>query len=752
MSASASASATGGEDAYRCPMCEGVSSPTPADCSHCGMALVADVARLSRDAPYVCPMHPEVRQDGPGDCPICGMDLVPEAVDVSPADDLELVAMRRRFFLASALALALLIVAMGPMLGLPVRDWIGEPAARWLEFALATPVVLWAGLPFFQRGWRSLATGNLNMFTLIALGTGTAYAYSSFALLAPGLLPPAFSGEAGPPLYFESAAVIIALVLLGQVLELGAHRRTSGALAELLSLSPPTARVVGTGGETEVPLASVSVGDVLRVLPGDRVPVDGEVLDGRSAVDESMISGEPIPVTKQKGDSVIGGTVNQIGSFSMHAARVGDETVLSQIVAMVALAQRSRAPVQRLVDRVAAVFVPTVVAVAVLAFGVWAWLGPDPALANALMVSVAVLIVACPCALGRATPMSLRVGMGRGANDGVLLKDAGVLEQLERVEVLVIDKTGTLTRGQPTLTEIEAARGRDEVELLRLAASLEQRSEHPLGRALIEAAQGQGLTLESPASFESQTGGGIAGSVGAIQLAIGSRKFLESRHVVALDGLDAKARTLEELGRSVVFVAQDGALAGVMAVSDPIKAGALEAVASLKARNVKIIMLSGDSTRAAAAVAAELGIDEVRGGMSPREKHDRVVALRQQGLVVAMAGDGINDAPALAAADVGIAMGTGTDVAMESAGVTLVKGDLRGIARALALGEGVMRNIRQNLFFAFVYNGLGVPLAAGVLYPTFGLLLNPMIAAAAMSLSSLCVIGNALRLRRLRLD
>jgi Cu+-exporting ATPase len=465
-----------------------------------------------------------------------------------------------------------------------------------------------------------------------------------------------------------------------------------------------------------------------------------------------MISGEPVPVAKRQGDSVIGGTVNQTGSFSMKAAHVGDETLLAQIVAMVADAQRSRAPVQQLVDRVAAVFVPTVVAVALLAFFAWAWLGPDPALANALMVSVAVLIVACPCALGLATPMSIMVGMGRGASEGVLLKDAAVLEQLAKVEVLVVDKTGTLTRGRPTLTEVEPALGRDESELLRLAASLEQQSEHPLGRALIEGAEGKGLRLDTPAHFESVTGGGIVGSVGAVQLAIGSQRFLQSRHIVALDALDAKARALEERGRSVVFIAQDGALAGIVAVSDPIKEGAFAAVASLRARSVRIIMLSGDSSGAASAVAAELGIEEVQGGMSPGEKHDRVVALREQGLVVAMAGDGINDAPALAAADVGIAMGTGTDVAMESAGVTLVKGDLRAITRALALGEGVMRNIRQSLFFAFVYNGLGVPLAAGVLYPTFGLLLNPMIAAAAMSLSSLCVIGNALRLRQLRLD
>ena len=660
--------------------------------------------------------------------------------------------MRRRFLVASILGLGVLTVAMGPMLGLPLHRWLGEGRARWLEFALATPVVLWAGALFFRRGWRSLATGNLNMFTLISLGTGAAYAYSVVALFAPGVLPPAFAADGPPPLYFESAAVIIALVLLGQVLELGAHRRTSGALRELLSLSPPTARVVRDCGEHEVPLAAVCAGDVLRVLPGEKIPVDGEVIEGQSTVDESMISGEPIPVGKRPGDGVIGGTVNQTGSFSLRALRVGEETVLSQIVAMVGEAQRSRAPVQRIVDRVAAIFVPAVMASALLAFAIWAWLGPEPALANALAVSVAVLIIACPCALGLATPMSIMVGMGRGAAGGVLLKDAEVLERMERVDVLVVDKTGTLTLGHPALIETLFVQSRTEAEFLRLAASLEQRSEHPLARAVVDGARAKGLELGAPSSFESITGGGIVGELAGVRMAIGSRRFLESRDVVGLDALDARASAHEDRGRSVIFAAFDGELAGVMVVADPIKEGASGAVAALRDLGVRIVMLSGDSRRAASAVAAELAIEEVEGEMTPADKHDRVLALQAEGWVVAMAGDGINDAPALAAADVGIAMGTGTDVAMESAGVTLVKGDLRAIARALVLGRGVMRNIRQNLFFAFVYNGLGIPLAAGVLYPAFGLLLNPMFAAAAMSLSSVSVIANSLRLRRLRLE
>jgi len=683
------------------------------------------------------------------------MDLVLASFDASVENDAEpaeLRDMRRRFAVASALGLGVLVVAMGPMVGLPLQRWLGVEASRWLEFALATPVVLWAGSPFFRRGWRSIVTRNLNMFTLIALGTGAAYGYSLLALLAPRLLPPSFSAGGPPPLYFESAAVIIALVLLGQVLELGAHRRTNGALRELLSLAPLTARIVRDCGEHDVPLASVVVGDVLRVLPGERIPVDGELLEGQSAVDESMISGESVPVGKHPGDEVIGGTMNQTGSFSMRAGRVGGETTLSQIVAMVAEAQRSRAPVQREVDRVAAIFVPAVILSSLLAFAVWSWVGPEPALANALAVSVAVLIIACPCALGLATPMSIMVGMGRGASEGVLLKDAEVLERIERIDVLVVDKTGTLTRGRPTLTETIAAPGRDEAPFLQLAASLEQRSEHPLARALIDGAEGQGLVLVAPASFESLTGAGILGEVAGVEVAVGSRRFLADRKVAALGLLDAQAGALEDRGRSVIFVALDGVLGGIMAVSDPIKDGASEAVASLRALGIRIIMLSGDSSRVAEAVAAELGIEEVEGESTPAAKHARIVALQAEGLVVAMAGDGINDAPALAAADVGIAMGTGTDVAMQSAGITLVKGDLRGIVRALTLGRGVMRNIRQNLFFAFVYNGLGIPLAAGVLYPVFGLLLNPMIAAAAMSLSSVSVIGNALRLRRLKLN
>jgi Cu+-exporting ATPase len=680
------------------------------------------------------------------------MDLV---LNVSAAEesDGELGSMRRRLIVAGVLSVPVLLIAMGPMVGLSLPVWIPKEASGWIEFALATPVVVWAGLPFFERGWRSIVTWQLNMFTLVALGTGTAYAYSVVVLFLPGLLPESFRvGGTSGGLYFEAASVIVALVLLGQVLELGAHRRTNTAIKSLLSLTPPTARLVTAAGEEEVALDRVEAGSVLRVLPGDKVPVDGVVVDGASAVDESMITGEPIPNSKGPGDVVIGGTVNQTGSFSMRAEHVGSETMLSQIVALVGEAQRSRAPVQKLVDQVAGFFVPAVVIVAIIAFFVWGFWGPPPGFGNGLVVAVAVLIVACPCALGLATPMSIMVGVGRGASEGVLIRDAEVLERIEKVNVLVVDKTGTLTQGRPMLTDQASVPGQSQDTVLRLCACLEQRSEHPLGHAIVEGAEGQGVSLSEPTSFQSVTGGGIWGEVEGRRVLVGKRGLLEDQKIAGAATLDAEAAALQEQGRTVMFVAIDGELAGILAVSDPIKEGAAEALRLLEGLGIRIVMMTGDAEPTARAVARELGIEEVEAGAVPESKHARVSELRKQGFVVAMAGDGVNDAPGLAAADVGIAMGTGTDIAIESAGVTLVRGDLLGIVKAALLGRGVMHNIRQNLFFAFVYNILGVPVAAGVLYPVFGILLSPMIAAAVMSVSSVSVIGNALRLRGLRLD
>jgi Cu+-exporting ATPase len=608
--------------------------------------------------------------------------------------------------------------------------------------------VLWAGRPFFVRGWRSIANRRLNLVALLAIGTGAAYLYSVVALLAPEVFPDSFRSGGRVELYFEAAAVIIALVLLGQVLELRAHRRTGGAIRELLSLAPPTALVIRDGEEREVSLDEVRRGDVLRVRPGERVPVDGEVRSGRSSVDEAMITGEPIPVVKDPGDAVIGGTVNQTGSFVMRADRIGKETTLAQIVGMVEDAQRSRAPIQRLADAVAAVFVPAVVITAVLAFAAWAWLGPEPALAHGFVASVTVLIIACPCALGLATPMSIMVGVGRGAKEGVLIKSAEVLERMEQIETLVVDKTGTLTEGRPALTECVATGAIAEDELMGLAASVEQYSEHPLARAVVEGARERGLEVRPATRFDSVTGEGVSGDVGARRVLVGKGRFLDEQGVGSPDDVVEQAGTMREEGRTVMFVAIDGELAGILAVSDPIKRDTPEAVAQLHALGLRVIMLTGDDERTARNVARQLAIDEVAAGLTPHDKRERVRALQGQGRVVAMAGDGINDAPGLAEADVGIAMGTGTDVAIESAGITLVKGDLRGIVRAFRLSRGVMRNIRQNLFFAFVYNGLGVPVAAGVLYPFLGILLDPMLAAAAMSLSSVSVISNALRLRR----
>ena len=700
-------------------------------------------------------MHPEIEQVGPGACPKCGMDLEPKTLTLDAGDDdTELRGMTRRFWIAAAVTLPVFLVSMLPMVGVPVDRWLGPTAHAWLQLVLATPVVLWAGWPFFERGFRSLVTGHLNMFTLIAIGTGAAYLYSLVAVLFPAFIPHQFSHDGGVPVYFEAAAVIITLVLLGQLLELRARHRTGAAIRELLSLAPPVARVVRHGEEREVPLDDVLQGDVLRVRPGEKIPVDGRLTEGRSAVEESMITGEPMPVEKGVGDAVIGGTLNQTGSFLMVADKVGKETVLARIIGMVADAQRSRAPIQKVADAVAGYFVPAVLAIAVITFLVWAIAAPEqPPLAWALVNAVAVLIIACPCALGLATPMSIMVGIGRGAREGVLVKNAEVLERLEKVDTVVVDKTGTLTAGRPSLTECIPLASMTEAELLRLAASVEQQSEHPLARAIVAGAATRNIAVPAVARFDSVTGGGARGSVEGRDVLVGKRGWLAEEGVADLAALDERAETLQRQGRTVMHVAVDGRLAGLIAVSDPIKASTPEAVRSLHDLGLRLIMLTGDSEETARTVAAGLGIDEFRAGVKPEGKHALVRALQAEGRTVAMAGDGINDAPALAAADVGIAMGTGSDAAIESAGVTLVKGDLRGIVKAIDLSRHTMRNIRQNLFFALVYNAIGVPIAAGVLYPLSShLLLNPMIAAAAMSLSSVSVVANALRLRTMKMD
>lgn len=703
---------------------------------------------------YTCPMHPEIEQDHPGICPKCGMALEPKTITAGEEDDSELRDMTRRFWITAVLSVPVLLLAMLPMLGVPLARWIPMNVSRWLQFALATPVVLWAGWPLLVRGVQSVVTRHLNMFTLIALGVSAAYTYSAWATLLPGTIPDAFKEHGHVAVYFEAAAVIVALVLLGQVLELGARRRTSTAIRELLSLAPPTARVIRNGTETVVPLDQVHVGETLKVVPGDRIPVDGEILTGRSTVDESMLTGEPIPMEKSVGDSVIGGTVNQTGAFEMRAARVGADTMLSQIVQMVADAQRSRAPIQRVADSVAGWFVPAVVLIAILAFIAWAiWSPVEPRLGYALVNAIAVLIIACPCALGLATPMSIMVAVGRGAKEGVLIKDAEALETMEKVDTLVIDKTGTLTEGRPRLTECVPAESFTDGELLQLAASVEQNSEHPLGRAIVAAARERNLTIGTVIDFDSFTGGGVRGTVDGRIVIIGNSDLLREQDVARADALNERAVQLQQDGNTVIFVAVDGQLAGIVAVADPIKASTPDAIAALHRLGLRIVMLTGDNERTARAVANKLSIDEFVAGVKPADKQRRVTDLRASKHVVAMAGDGINDAPALAAADVGIAMGTGTDVAIQSAGITLVKGDLRGIVRAIQLSRKTMRNIRQNLFFALAYNALGVPLAAGALVPFLGMksLLNPMIAAAAMSFSSVSVITNALRLRKSRL-
>ncbi len=703
---------------------------------------------------YICPMHPAVLQDKPGNCPFCGMALEPKTITREAAgEDPELRSMTIRFWICLLLSLPLVIVAMGHMI--PGLHWVGDIPPRrqpWIELALATPVVLWGGWPFFVRGWRSIVTMNLNMFTLIAIGTGAAYLYSVVATIFPSIFPAAFRNDSGQVgVYYEAAAVIVTLVLLGQMLELRARRATGGAIRALLGLAPKTARIVrGDGREEDIPLAHVHPGDRLRVRPGEKIPVAGRLLEGKSSVDESMITGESIPVEKTPGDGIIGGTVNTTGGFIMTAERVGAETVLSRIVAMVGEAQRSRAPIQRVADLVAAWFVPAVILASIITFTAWAVWGPHPAMAYAIVNAVAVLIIACPCALGLATPMSIMVGTGRGAHEGVLIKNAEALEALEKVDTLVVDKTGTLTEGKPRLMTVEPAAGHDEASLLGLAASLERASEHPLAAAIIAGAKERGIQLSDARDFDTISGKGVIGQVDGRRVALGNNKLFADQQI-DLGPLASRAEALRGEGQTVVFVAADGRPAGILGVADPIKPTTQEAVRLLHEDGIRIIMLTGDSHTTAQAVARALGIDEVRAEVLPEQKSEVVRQLQSEGRFVAMAGDGINDAPALAQAQVGIAMGSGTDVAMESAAVTLVKGDLRGIAKARRLSRAVMRNIRQNLFFAFIYNSLGVPIAAGVLYPVFGLLLSPMIAAAAMSLSSVSVVANALRLRRVAL-
>ncbi|MCI0403662.1 MAG: heavy metal translocating P-type ATPase [Acidobacteria bacterium] len=737
---------------YTCPMDPEVRQPKPGACPKCGMALepTGAPALPTTRTEYVCPMHPEIVRDRPGSCPLCGMALEPRTVTAEEEENPELTGMRRRFWVSVALTAPVFFLAMSDLIpGQPVQHMLSPALIHWIQLALATPVVLWGGRPFFERGWASVANHSPNMFTLIAIGTGTAYAYSLVATLAPGIFPDSFRGHGGAvAVYYEAAAVITTLVLLGQVLELQARSQTSSALRALLGLAPKTARRIdANGSEEDVPLEQVQPGDRLRVRPGERVPVDGVVLEGASSVDESMVTGEPIPVEKAAGSRLIGGTVNGTGSLVLRAERVGADTLLAQIVRLVAEAQRSRAPIQRLADRVSAYFVPTVIAVAVLTFIVWAIFGPEPRLAYALVNAVAVLIIACPCALGLATPMSIMVGTGRGATAGVLIRNAEALEILEKVDTLIVDKTGTLTEGKPELGSVITVAGFSESELVRLTASLEAASEHPLAAAIVAAAKANDLKLARVEEFRSFSGKGVVGTVEGRKVSLGNRKLFEELKV-GLGSLPEQAEALRRDGQTAVFVAVGGKPAGLLGVADPIKASTPEAIKLLHADGVRIAMVTGDSRTTAAAVARRLGIDDVIAEVLPEQKNEIVKRLQKEGRVVAMAGDGVNDAPALAQAHVGIAMGTGTDVAMEAAGVTLVKSDLRGIARARRLSRATLGNIRQNLFFAFVYNTLGVPLAAGALYPFFGLLLSPMIAAAAMTFSSVSVIANALRLRR----
>ena len=707
---------------------------------------------VAEDTVYTCPMHSQIRQVGPGSCPICGMALEPELAGSDIGPNPELIDMSRRFWIGIALTVPIFVLEMGSHIA-GAHSWVDPTLSNYVQFAFATPVVLWAGWPFFVRGWQSLVTRNLNMFTLIAMGTGVAYAYSLIATFAPGLFPQAFRGGHGgaPATYFEAASVITVLVLMGQVLELRAREATSGAIRALLGLAPKTARrVKDDDSDEDVSLDEIHAGDRLRVRPGDKVPVDGVIIEGRSAIDESMITGESMPVTRQKDSRVIGGTINKSGSFIMRADKVGRETLLSQIVQMVASAQRSRAPIQRLADQVSAWFVPAVIAAAIAAFGAWAMFGPEPRFSYALVAAVSVLIIACPCALGLATPMSIMVGVGRGAQAGVLIKNAEALERMEKIDTLVIDKTGTLTEGRPKVASVLPAPGFDEAQVLKLAASVERGSEHPLAAAIVAAAAERKLELATASNFDSPAGKGVTGTVEGKKIALGNARFLSELNIDT-SAVREEAERLRSDGATAVFLAVDGKTAGVIAVADPIKQTTPEALRALAADGIRVVMLTGDNRTTAQAAARRLGIAEVEAEVLPGQKSAVVEKLRREGRVVAMAGDGVNDAPALAAAEVGIAMGTGSDVAIESAGITLLKGDLTGIVKARSLSAAVMRNIRQNLFFAFLYNALGVPVAAGVLYPALGLLLSPIVSAAAMALSSVSVIGNALRLRGTKL-
>lgn len=701
---------------------------------------------------YTCPMHPEIEQVGPGDCPICGMDLEPKVVSLDEeGEDKQYADMKRRFWVGVALSVPLLVIAMGPMVGLRVADWMSQSVFGWLQLALATPVVFWCGWPLLVRGAKSFRTMNLNMFSLIAVGTLAAYLFSLVVVLLPGVIPEAFFENGVPPLYFEAAAVIITLVLLGQVLELRARQQTGGAIRELMKLAPDTAHRITDDGEEDVSLDSVHKGDRLRVRPGEKVPVDGKVLSGSSSVDESMLTGEPMPVKKVEGDEITGGTLNQTGALVMEAVGVGGDTVLNRIVQMVAEAQRSRAPIQKLVNVVARYFVPAVIVCSILAFVGWAVFGPEPQLAHAFVAAVAVLIIACPCALGLATPMSVMVGVGRGAKEGVLIKNAEVLEVMEKVDTIVVDKTGTLTQGRPEVTGVETFADWNENDVLTLASAVEAQSEHPLAQAVVRRAKADELQLVEASEFNSITGGGVRARVDDHDVLIGKADLLDEQGIEGVDAGRDKAGSHQAEGATVVFVAIDNKLAAILAITDPIKQSTPAALKTLHELGLRVVMLTGDAEPTAKAVASKLGIDEFHAGVSPEEKHDFVRKLKQEGKTVAMCGDGINDAPALAEANVGIAMGTGTGVAIESAGVTLVGGDLRGVAAAANLSRKTMSNIRQNLFFAFIYNTLGIPVAAGLLYPIFGVLLSPMIAAAAMSFSSVSVIANALRLRAAKL-
>jgi len=735
---------------YICPMDPEVRQMGPGACPKCGMALEPDVPLAASKTTWTCPMHPEIVRDGPGFCPICGMALEPRTV-ATEDDNPELRDMTRRFWWSVLLGVPLVVLSMAHMIG-PLAHAISPRLAAWIEFALATPIVLWAGWPFFQRGWASVKFRSPNMFTLIAMGVGVAYVFSAVATLVPQIFPESLRGSHGQPeVYFEAAAAIIVLVLLGQVLELKARSRTSSAIRALLDLAPKMARIMrDDGSEYDIPLDQVQVGDKLRVRPGEKIPTDAVVVDGLSSVDESMITGESIPVEKQGGDRVIGATVNGTGWLLVRAERIGSDTVLSQIVRMVSNAQRSRAPIQRLADKVAGYFVPSVLAVAVITFLVWFFVGPEPRLAHAVINAVAVLIIACPCALGLATPMAIMVGTGRGAREGILIKNAEALETFQKVDTIVLDKTGTLTQGKPELMSVIAVAGEDEERLVRMAASLERGSEHPMAAAIVEAAEANQLQLVQSDGFHSITGKGVVGMVGGHEVSVGSERLFEDQGV-SLGDLTTQAEELRRDGQTVVFAAIDGRAVGLLGIADPVKPEAAEALRLLQSEGARIVMLTGDNQTTAAAVARKLGISDFEAGVLPDHKADVIKKLQQQGRTVAMAGDGVNDAPALAQAQVGVAMGTGTDVAMESAGITLLKGDLMALVRARRLSTAVMSNIKQNLFFAFVYNSIGVPIAAGILYPTFGLLLSPIIAAAAMSFSSVSVISNALRLRNAKL-